>query len=146
MIVVGVDGSDGAKRALAWALGEARVRNTPLRVVNAYQSPVAVYAAAGFGMPVADVDDQALQEASRTSIGAALDEQADAARDLEIERVAVNGQAASVLVDASSGAELLVVGSRGHGGFAGLLLGSVGMQCVHHAHCPVVVIPKDASA
>ena len=60
-----------------------------------------------------------------------------------VERRVVEGAAASVLVDESRDAELLVVGSRGHGGFAGLLLGSVSQQCAHHATCPVVIIPRE---
>jgi nucleotide-binding universal stress UspA family protein len=153
-VVVGVDGSAGAKVALRWALAEARLRNSPLRVVHA--------------LPFGYIGDRA--EAypywggwieSHTSPGFDLNELHRAAKDLlqraiaadetegiEIERQVIQGPAAEVLVQAASPDDLLVVGSRGHGGFTGLLLGSVSQQCVHHARCPVVVVhsPKSTAA
>jgi nucleotide-binding universal stress UspA family protein len=113
-VVVGVDGSAGAKVALRWALGEARLRNSPLRAVHE--------------RAIVDVGTEA--------------------EGIEIERQVIQGPAAEVLVQAASPRDLLVVGSRGHGGFTGLLLGSVSQQCVHHAQCPVVVVhtPKSTAA
>ena len=91
----------------------------------------------GYPMPVMDVNWQELAEQVVTdAVGAA----SRSAGDVEIGYTVVEGNAAQVLLDASAGAELLVVGSRGHGGFAEALLGSVGQHCVHHATCPVVVI------
>ena len=77
---------------------------------------------------------------------AGLEAEAEA-EGIEIERRVVEGGAARVLVDAAADGDLLVVGSRGHGGFAGLLLGSVSQQCAHHAHCPVVIVqaPRPAA-
>ena len=151
-VVVGIDGSAGAKVALRWALAEARLRNSPLRVVHA--------------LPFGYIGDRA--EAypywggwieSHTSPGFDLNDLHRAAKDLlqraidetegiEIERQVIQGPAAEVLVQAASPDDLLVVGSRGHGGFTGLLLGSVSQQCVHHARCPVVVVhsPRSTAA
>jgi nucleotide-binding universal stress UspA family protein len=141
MIVVGVDGSEGSRKALAWAVAEAKLRNTQLRVVSAWELPT-VYAAPGFVPPV-DFDPEAYEKAASRIVDSALEEQQSATQDIEIDRVVTNGHAAHVLVDASADAELLVVGSRGRGGFAGMLLGSVSQHCVQHAHCPVVVIRND---
>jgi nucleotide-binding universal stress UspA family protein len=132
-VVVGVDGSDGSSRALHFAADEARLRDCSLRVVRAWHMPPLAYQA--YIPPNAyDGDMEA---------AAAIDEQVEAVLgscELPTEKVVCEGPAAGVLLDAAKGAELLVVGSRGHGGFAGLLLGSVSNQVVHHAHCPVVVV------
>jgi nucleotide-binding universal stress UspA family protein len=146
MIVVGVDGSKGAQSALSWALAEARLRQTALRVVSAWEVPVLIFGAApAFAPPLDPTGDPDLALAAERTIEDALRELAAATEGVEVERVVVNGHAAPILVDASREAELLVVGSRGLGGFTGLLLGSVSQHSVHHAHCPVVVIPKVAS-
>ncbi len=144
MIVIGVDGSEGAQSALAWALAEARLRQTMLRVVCAWEVPVLIYGAAPAYVPPVDPTSDSKLAAER-AIDDALRELSGATDGLEVERVVVNGHAAPILVDASGEAELLVVGSRGLGGFTGLVLGSVSQHCVHHARCPVVVIPKVAS-
>lgn len=154
-VVVGVDGSAGAKEALRWALAEARLRKSPVLAVHAWAfgysgGSVAGYpywggsldASAPFGIELGD-----LQRASEDLLERALTEAGDAARDIEIERRVVQGTAAEVLVSAATADDLLVVGSRGHGGFASLLLGSVSQQCVQHAACPVVVVhPPKPSA
>jgi nucleotide-binding universal stress UspA family protein len=137
-IVVGIDGSDHAKRALAWALDEARLRKTSLDVVYAWMLPVY---ATGYGFaPGALIDPVAMSESANAQLDKTVDEVVGDAKDVAVERKAVEGMAAQVLVEAAEGADLLVVGSRGHGGFAGLLLGSVSQQCAHHATCPVVII------
>ena len=136
-IVVGVDGSVDCKRALEWALDEAEHHGMTLLLVNSVDLGISVADPYGGGYVL-----EQLQEAGR----AALDEAEGiaAARGVETERRLETGSPAYALVDASKGAALLVVGSRGHGGFAGLLLGSVSATCVHHAHCPVVVVrPPD---
>jgi nucleotide-binding universal stress UspA family protein len=137
-IVVGIDGSDHSKQAMRWALEEARLRRASLRVVYAWLMPIY---ATGYGFaPGALFDPAALGEAASEHLDKIVDEVLGDAKDVAVERKAIEGTAAQVLVDEADGADLLVVGSRGHGGFAGLLLGSVSQQCAHHAPCPVVII------
>lgn len=136
-IVVGIDGSDHSKQALRWALDEARLRGASLRVVYAWTIPVYV----GYGVaPAAVIDPAVLREAADERVDKSVEEVVGDAKDVPIERKAVEGTAAQTLVEEADGADLLVVGSRGHGGFAGLLLGSVSQQCAHHAPCPVVIV------
>jgi nucleotide-binding universal stress UspA family protein len=129
-IVVGLDRSTESFAALDWAIALASGSEAVITVVEAWQKPPVSMIAA-----VAAARDEAEQELAKI-VG-----QVDNAGVL-LTTSYVEGPPASVLVDASRGADLLVVGSRGRGGFAGLLLGSVSTQCVHHAHCPVVVIPR----
>jgi nucleotide-binding universal stress UspA family protein len=139
-IVVGADGSDGSKHALEWAAEEARLRELPLNVVFAWQWPGTYYAGAGWaGMSpelVGDFEEIAGQrlEAACAAVAPALD-------GLNVNRTLVEGGPAQALVDAAKDADLLVVGTRGHGGFVGLLLGSVSQQCAHHSSCPIVIVP-----
>jgi nucleotide-binding universal stress UspA family protein len=136
-IVVGIDGSDQSKEALRWALDEARLRGASLEVVYAWTMPVYV----GYGAAAGAVMDPAeLREAAQEKIETTVEEVVGGKSDVKIERKAVEGLAAAALVDEADGADLLVVGSRGHGGFAGLLLGSVSQQCSQHAPCPVVIV------
>jgi nucleotide-binding universal stress UspA family protein len=140
LIVVGVDSSDGAKEALRFALEEARLRHATLRVVHAWQyGYIGVTGLEGFS-PVVGADLGELRRTAEVALDATLQEVVPDAEGIEIERRVVEGAAATVLVDESRQADLLVVGSRGHGGFAGLLLGSVGQQCAQHAACPVVIV------
>lgn len=144
-IVVGVDGSPSSVRALQWAVEEARLRDVPIRAVYAYRSlregsPFDAYAG---------IDDAQLQELEQQAGGTALDKLdrllGDAGETgVKLEREVVQGAAGKVLTsDAADESTLLVVGSRGHGGFRGLLLGSVSQQCLHHAKGPVVVTPAE---
>lgn len=142
-IVVGVDGSTPSKEALRWSLGEARLRGASLRVVYAWKLPI--YLVEGFAPVEAIPDPTGLSEDARRRIDAIVHEVTGGATDVRIEQRVVEGTAAEVLVDESVGAGLLVVGSRGHGGFAGLLLGSVSQQCAAHASCPVVIIRSAAA-
>jgi nucleotide-binding universal stress UspA family protein len=136
-IVVGVDGSEGGEEALRFAAREAALRRAKLRVVCAWQVPTAVYAGVR-GVPA----DQALGEDRARDVAAnALQEASRLQPGIDGECRAVVGQPAQVLVQESRDADLLVVGSRGLGGLKSALLGSVGQQCIHHAACPVVVIP-----
>jgi nucleotide-binding universal stress UspA family protein len=142
VIAVGVDGSETSKRALRWALDEAQLRQATVRAVHAWQYPVSE---AWAGVPVNIYD--VLEESAQEQLASIVDEVAG--HDAKgVEQVVVIGAAAGALLDSSRDAELLVLGSRGLGGFKGLLLGSVSQQCVHHATCPVVVIPhvEDASS
>jgi nucleotide-binding universal stress UspA family protein len=136
-IVVGVDGSTPSKEALRWAVAEARLRGASLCVVYAWKMPI--YMANGLA-PLAIPDPTALRRAARERLDGIVYEVSGDVADVRIEQKAVEGRAAQVLVEESEGADLLVVGSRGHGGFAGLLLGSISQQCASHASCPVVII------
>lgn len=140
-------GHHGAKEALHWAIAEARLRDAPLRIVHAWTYGYLGESAGGYGYlggfgpysaAGADVDD--LQGAAEDVLDQMIGDIASEATDLTIERKVIAGGAAAVLVGSVAPNDLLVVGSRGHGGFAGLLLGSVSQQCVHHASCPVVVV------
>jgi nucleotide-binding universal stress UspA family protein len=137
-IVVGIDGSDHSKKALRWALDEARLRSASLEVVSAWMLPVY---ASGYGFAPGDlVDPKIIGDGATEQLELAVAEVVGDSTDVAVERKTVEGMAAQVLVEEAAGADLLVVGSRGHGGFAGLLLGSVSQQCAQHASCPVVII------
>jgi nucleotide-binding universal stress UspA family protein len=153
-IVVGVDGSPGSDAALRWALDEARLRGSRLRVVHAYEAPHVAFSDAAVGAagiptpPVLAPEDvervrESAEEQARSVVDAALRRVAgEGAGDRpDIERAALVGPAAQTLIEAGRDAELLVLGSRGRGGFLGLLLGSVTQQCAHHPPCPVVILP-----
>lgn len=138
-IVVGIDGSPGAAAALRWAVAEARLRGAVLQVLHAWQLPV--LAVAPFAAPT--IDAREYQAAAEQLVA---DSVADAgAEDLAPQQVAEGGGPAAVLLRHAVGASLVVVGTRGRGGFAGLLLGSVSQQVIGHAPCPVVVVPEDAA-
>ncbi len=136
-IVVGVDGSEHSLEALRWAAAEARLRHAPLRVVGAFTTPLM---STGYEVAAPDPDD--LRAASETMLGAAVDAVAAAGLldGIEVSSEALEGHPGERLIALSEEADLLVVGSRGHGGFLGLLLGSVTTYCVNHARCPVVVV------
>jgi nucleotide-binding universal stress UspA family protein len=139
-IVIGIDHSDGAKAALRFALEEARLRQATLRAVHAWQ--FAYLGAPGIEgtRPHAGNEFEQLRSAAEAALDATLEEVAADGEGVEIERRVVQGTPAAVLVEESRDADLLVVGSRGLGGFAQLLLGSVSQQCAHHAECPVVIV------
>jgi nucleotide-binding universal stress UspA family protein len=146
LIIVGVDGSDGAKAALRFALDEARLRRATLRVVHTWQfGYIGVSGIEGFS-PVVGADLGYLRRTAEVALDAVLHEVAYDADTVVVERRVVEGAPATVLVDESRAADVLVVGSRGHGGVAGLLLGSVSQQCAQHAACPVVIVRAQAKA
>jgi len=155
-VVVGVDGSTGARAALSWALEEARLRNSPLRAVHAWTFGYIGGSVEGYpywGGAIGPytslgVDLNDLHKAAEDLLERAIADVGDETEGIEIERQVIQGPAAEVLVQTASPHDLLVVGSRGHGGFTGLLLGSVSQQCVQHAQCPVVVVhsPKSTAA
>jgi nucleotide-binding universal stress UspA family protein len=142
LIVVGVDHSEGAKLALRFALEEARLRKATLRAVHAWQYGSFGLAGIEGYFPTSGADLGELHSAAEAALDATLGEAIPDAGDVTIERRVVEGAPGAVLVEASREADLLVVGSRGHGGFAGLLLGSVSQQCAHHAACPVVIVRR----
>ena len=135
-IVVGVDGSDGSRRALAWALEEARARHATLRAVIAWHIPSSVSIAPGFP----DTLPLDFEKEAAARLASIVDDLGPAGEGMRIEQRVVEGAAAPVLLGEAEDAQLLVVGSRGLGGFRGLLLGSVGQHCAHHATCPVVIV------
>lgn len=133
-IVVGIDGSKSSEAALQWALDEARLRGARLDVVYGWHIPY--FAAMPTAPPV--IDRAGLQEDAEHLLEVVL---AAANTDgVEIATTAVPLPGAMALIERSEDADLVVVGPRGRGGFAGLLLGSVSQQVVAHAHCPVVVV------
>lgn len=140
-IVVGVEGSDGSRAALRWALEEAQVRGCSLEVVTAYL-PTYVPAAPDFGyVPLDQVD--LVEQVRQMQDDVVAETLAARPTTVVIERKVVKGRAADTLISEASGASLLVVGSRGRGGFRGLLLGSVSQQIASHASCPVVIVRAD---
>jgi len=144
-VVVGVDGSKGATEALRWACAEARLRKAPLRVIHAWSFGNVGVVAGGYGYfgvagPPVSENEAELRAAAQTMVDDVVGRVAVEFPDVAVYRQVVDGGAAGILIAAVDAADLLVVGSRGHGGFAELLLGSVSLQCVHHAPCPVVVV------
>jgi nucleotide-binding universal stress UspA family protein len=134
-IVVGIDGSEPSRRALEWAADEARLRNARLRVVHSwFEVLVGLYAA-----PVV-YEQIAAEEIAQERLDKAVASIPDGSPELLVEPVLVHDRAESVLVHESEGADLLVVGSRGRGSVAELVLGSVSHHVLHHARCPVVVV------
>ncbi len=140
-IVVGVDGSPSSLDALRWAVSQAELTGGSLVAVIAWQNP----AATGLGWGVSLVDDTNYGELAAKALAEAINQVVDPASPVRVRPVVVEGYPAQALLDAARDADLLVVGCRGHGHFAGALLGSVSQRCTHHAHCPVVVIrgPKN---
>jgi nucleotide-binding universal stress UspA family protein len=140
-ILVGIDGSDHSRRALEWAVNEAAVRNAPLTVLTVNQAVAGVW---GRG-PVEYPGDQDRTGHAREAAQKQTDSVIESAgsRPASVSVQAVNGFPVEELVRASAGADMIVVSSRGAGGFRRLRMGSVATQLTHHAHCPVVVIPVD---
>jgi nucleotide-binding universal stress UspA family protein len=139
-VIVGVDGSDDAGLALAWAASYAEATGAELHAVLAWHYPSAV-GSAPVGVAPHEVTSEV--ERSRNEI---LDQAIEAAcagkPSVQVQRRVIYGHPAQALIEESKSADLLVVGSRGHGGFTGLLLGSVSMHCVTHASCPVTVVKR----
>ncbi len=132
-IVVGIDGSGHSGKALAWAADEGKLRGLRLQLIYAFPALLSLV-----GSTAHEYYPQVEQEAQMV-LDRALADLADH-EGVEVERTLVPGNPAKVLVDASRGASMLVIGSRGLGEFRGMLLGSVSIHCVQQAHCPVVVI------
>ena len=137
-IVVGVDGSSHSVDALRWALHQALSTGAGVEVVACWTSPSAAYAYAYAPMPDVDLATP-MAEAAEAAIALAV-ASVEGAGAVPLTMHLVGGDPASVLLGSAEGADLLVVASRGHGTVAGLLLGSVGLHCVTHATCPVLVV------
>lgn len=143
-IVVGVDGSPSSKAALAWAVRQAGLTGASVDAVIAWHYPAMVG-----GVPFAP--NGAMYTADYAEFAAKVltglvGETVDPDGPVKVSSTVREGPAAQVLLDAADGADLLVVGSRGHGGFTEALLGSVSQACVHHARCPVVIVREPAHA
>ncbi|HUZ37782.1 MAG TPA: universal stress protein [Streptosporangiaceae bacterium] len=137
-IIVGVDGSGHSRRALEWAIREASVRHAPLTVISVHPALMSYWGAVTY--PEGKLDhEQALRE-----VQAVVDKAASGLEGPvpEISVQVTPGSPATELINAAKDADLLVVGSRGAGGFTRLMLGSVSTQVTQHATCPVVVIPE----
>jgi nucleotide-binding universal stress UspA family protein len=136
-IVVGVDGSESARRALQWAVAEARRREASVDVVHGWQVPFAVPSPLA-GLPL---DDDFLEKEARAELDRIIEGAGEVDQPVPVEGLLVRGGAARAVLDAAQGADLVVLGTRGLGGFRGLLLGSVTHQVAHHVGCPMVVVP-----
>lgn len=134
-IVAGVDGSEPSKAAPRWAVGQAGLTGGVVEAVLAWQNTSSWY---GWSPPEEEPFD--FEEQVRTSLARTMVEAIGANQPVRLTPRVIEGHPARVLLDAAQGADLLVVGNRGHGGFTEALLGSVGRHCVRHAPCPVVVI------
>ncbi|MBC8195865.1 MAG: universal stress protein [Acidimicrobiia bacterium] len=138
-IVVGVEGSGYARAALIWAIDEAHHRDAVVEVVTCY-SPTYVPAAPDLGyVPLDSFDLLSEVEKMQSEVIESAVECANHP-DVEIRKVIKKGRAADTLMAAAEGADMLVVGNRGRGGFAGLRLGSVSQSIAHHSPCPLVIV------
>jgi nucleotide-binding universal stress UspA family protein len=136
-IVVGVDGSDSSKSALRWAARLLPLFGGEIEAVTSWEYP------SSYGWGVALPSDWRPDLDAAKALEAAVDEVFGTERPPGLKCTVCEGRANYVLLQASEGADLLIVGSRGHGGFAGLLLGSVSAACTEHAKCPVLVAHGD---
>ncbi|MDQ6728172.1 MAG: universal stress protein [Actinomycetota bacterium] len=135
-IVVGIDGSESSGRALALALDEGRLREWDVDLVHAWFFPAMTFSPYAPTPIVTEAELEAVGEEVITRALAAAD-----TAGVRVTRHLVMGGSAPALLEAAASADLLVVGTRGHGGFAGLLLGSTSQHCAHHPPCPVVIVP-----
>ena len=137
-IVVGVDGSPASREALRWAIAEGRLRDAAVEVVHAWQERYVTTYPVG----AANIDFGAEERAAHQLLDEVVDAEDAAGLPVAIEKTTICDGAASALIQTAKDADLLVVGSRGRGGFSGLLLGSVSQQVAHHTPCPLVIIPS----
>ena len=138
-IVVGIDGSDASKQALRWAIEEARAHGASVVAVHAWEVPPPMPDVAAMPMidPVAYFPD--FQNAAEKLVAGVVEEVVGDETSVNVEAVAVEARPTSAVIDAAGDADLVVVGSRGLGGFKTLVLGSVSHQVAQHAPCPVVI-------
>ncbi|HET9081159.1 MAG TPA: universal stress protein [Trebonia sp.] len=139
-IVVGVDGSGHSRKALEWAANEAVAHNAPLTVITVHQAVRDVY-----GFPSHYQEDAGLTEKARQAAQAETDQVLAglSAQPVSVTVTAIHGLPTQELLKACEGADLVVLGRRGTGGFGRLRMGSVSSQVSHHAHCPVLIVPHD---
>ena len=139
-IVVGVDGSSSSSDALDWAARQAELTDSDIDVVIAWEWPTV------YGSPFAFPSDYDPIADAKRVLDSVIASAAAAHPTVEFQPIVKEGHPAPALVAASKGADLLVVGSRGHGEFTGMLLGSVSEHCVTNAHCPVLVLRNEEVA
>lgn len=133
-IVVGVDGSPSSREALRWAVRQAALTSSVVDAIIAWHDPSSY---GGYGWLIADTS---YEKFAAKTLSETVDSAVAESTGVTVRQHVRAGNPAHVLLDAADGADLLVVGSHGHKGFAGMLLGSVSQHCVHHAPCPVVII------
>ncbi|MBA8824564.1 nucleotide-binding universal stress UspA family protein [Saccharopolyspora lacisalsi] len=134
-IVVGIDGSPSSMAALDWALGQAELTGASVEAITAWEYP-AFYSWEGGAVPPREFEGAA-SVTVETTVESALEKRTTST---PVQTRVVQGHSAQILLEAAEQAGLLVVGSRGHGGFVGALLGSVSHKCAHHSPCPVVIV------
>ncbi|MEW1805497.1 universal stress protein [Pseudarthrobacter sp. NPDC080039] len=145
LIVVGFDGSENSQAALDWAMDEARQRNGRLRLVTAWNRPPMAWYPAVLETAAGEIAaEESLERIAHTLQGEAVKSAEDNGVTATGQLVGTHSPATAIL-DAAKDADLIVVGSRGHGGFPGLHLGSVSTQVVNHAQCPVLVVPSNGA-
>jgi nucleotide-binding universal stress UspA family protein len=136
--VVGVDGSPSSRTALRWAVRQANLTNGTVDAVIAWEIPMVLQ---GYGFaPIYVEEEGSFEENAKKTIEAVISEETEPADSQRVRSLVIHGHPAQALLDVAAGADLLVVGSRGHGEFAEALLGSVSQNCVHHAPCPVLIM------
>jgi nucleotide-binding universal stress UspA family protein len=140
-VVVGIDGSPAAQAALEWAVQEAAVRGATLEVVHAWRTPYV--GGDPFGATIV-IDPKAFEDGARAVMAKAMASVDVSSLDQPVVTSIAHDGAAAAILTAGEQADLVVMGARGVGGFAGLLLGSASSQVVHHARCPVVIVPSPA--
>lgn len=141
-IVVGIDGSHHSTRALEWALKEGVLAQAPVTVLAVHSVPVSPWTGNPFIVDRDSEDQEKLFHAAE-ELTQKVASQIGESRPPSVKVRAISGFPAKDLIEASRDADLVVVGSRGAGGFAKLMMGSVSSQVLEHAHCPVVVVPSD---
>jgi nucleotide-binding universal stress UspA family protein len=138
-IVVGIDGSEHSHRVLEWAVREAALRQAPLTVLTVHQVAGSHWTGNPIVYPEDKPEEAKARQAAEEAVSQVIGEVGDS-KPASVTVRAVSGLPASELIEQSKGADLMVVGSRGGGGFVGLLMGSVSDQVAKHAACPVVVV------
>ncbi len=138
-ILAGVDGSEGSRLALAWAFEEAALRRRPLEVVSCWHDPYTNDMSLEYEAPYFRRDRVTARQSAEREL-ARLVAAVDPGGAVKVSQLLIEGDAGDTLCDEARGADLLVVGSRGRGGFARLLLGSVSSACAHESPCPTAII------
>jgi nucleotide-binding universal stress UspA family protein len=140
-IVVGVDGSPHSLNALDWALGQAEVRRMPLTALAVAPVAIGLFGIAPLHYPADEEDRKKVEQATKDFVDQACSRRGSTPADVTVR--AISGVPADELVKASFGADLVVVGARGAGGFARLRLGSVSAELAHHSAAPLVIVPGE---